>query len=149
MKSAEDYLDFLIRTNSEASKNEETKFNEVFVKAKQLVEKSLEEIKTFRMDLVESSSYLSSASSERRKHRLDLLKKEAAIQKEKLKLEEEEIARKAEVNRKKQELEINLKLLKQENIFMEDESRDFPSLDLNSEDKENRTKKYIENLNLC
>ena len=60
------------------------------------------------MDLVESSSYLSSASSERRKHRLDLLKKEAAIQKEKLKLEEEDIVRKAEVNRKKQELEINL-----------------------------------------
>ena len=50
------------------------------MKAKQIVEKSLEEIKTFRMDLVESSSYLSSASSERRKHRLDLLKKEAAIQ---------------------------------------------------------------------
>ena len=101
------------------------------------------------MDLVESSSYLSSASSERRKHRRDLLKKEAAIQKEKLKLEEEDIVRKAEVNRKKQELEINLKLSKQENEFMEDESRDLPSLDLNSEDKENRTQKYIENLNLC
>ena len=79
------------------------------------------------MDLVESSSYLSSASSERRKHRLDFLKKEAAIQKEKLKLEEEEITHKAEVNRKKQELEINLKLLKQENELMEDESRDLPS----------------------
>ena len=148
VKSA-DYLDFLVRTNSEVSKSEETKFNKAFIKAKHIVGKSLEEIRTFRMDLVESSSYLSSASSERRKHRLDLLKKEAAIQKEKLKLEEEEIARKAEVNRKKQELEINLKLLKQENNFMEDESRDLPSLDLNSEDKENLTRKYIENLNLC
>ena len=119
------------------------------MKAKQTVEKSLEEIKTFRMDLLESSSYLSSAYSERRKHRLDLSKKEAAIQKEKLKLEKEEITHKAEVNRKKQELEINLKLLKHENELMEDEFRDLPSLDLNWEDKENRTKKYIENLNLC
>ena len=47
MNSAENYLDFLIRTNSEASKSEETKFNEAFMKAKQIVEKSLEEIKHF------------------------------------------------------------------------------------------------------
>ena len=48
------------------------KFNEAFIKAKQIVEKSVEEKKTFRMNLVESAPYLSSASSERRKHRLDL-----------------------------------------------------------------------------
>ena len=60
-----------------------------------------------------------------------------------MKLEKEEITHKAEVNRKKQELDINLKLLKQENEFMEDESRDLPFLNVNSEDKENRTQKYI------
>ena len=60
-----------------------------------------------------------------------------------MEIEEEEIARKAEVNRKKQELEINLKL---KQIH---EPRDLPSLDLNSEDKENRTRIYIKNLNLC
>ena len=67
---------------------------------------------------------------------IDILKKEAALQKEKLKLEEEEIARKADVNRKKEELEIDLQLPKQKKQFGEDESRDLPSLDLNSEDKE-------------
>ena len=73
IQSAEDYLDYLGRSNSEESKSEETKFNEAFIKAKQIVEKSLEKIlKTFRMNLVESAPYLSSASSERRKHTLDL-----------------------------------------------------------------------------
>ena len=47
VQSVEDYLDFLGRSNSEASKSEETKFNEAFFKAKQIVEKSLEEIKHF------------------------------------------------------------------------------------------------------
>ena len=62
-----------------------------------------------------------------------------------MKLEEEETARKAEEHEKQQQvLEINLKLLKQENEFMKDESRD-----LNSEDTENRTRKFLENLNLC
>ena len=95
MNSAENYLEFLIRTKSEASKSEKTKFIEAFIKAKQIVKKFLEEIKTIRMDLDESFSYLSSVSSQRRKHRLDLLKKEAAIQKEKLKLEKEEITHKS------------------------------------------------------
>ena len=45
--------------------------------------------------------------------------------------------------------ETRTRLPKQENEFMEDESRDLPSLDLNSEDKKNRSRKYIENLNRC
>ncbi|XP_062585397.1 uncharacterized protein LOC134247072 [Saccostrea cucullata] len=144
---ADEYRDFLVRTNSEASKREDTRFSGTFVKAKQIVENSLEQIKTLRLDLVETASHISGASSGKRKQKLEFLKKEAELQKEKLKLEEEEITRKAEVHRKKQELDINLKLLKEENVVMDEESEGSLSLDIESESKDEQVRRYVESLN--
>lgn len=147
------YGECLRRVNNELARKEEEKLKAYYTRASQLVENALEEIKNLRMDLVENASHISTTSSSERRRRgeqkLEYLKKEAELQKEKLKLEQEEITHKAEAARKKQEVEINLNLLKQESAVMMDEEdeEDDVSLSVTTDNRKDRTRRYVENLN--
>lgn len=89
------YGECLHRVNNELARKEEEKLKTYYSRATQLVGNALDEIKNLRMDLVENVLHISTTSSSERRRRgerkLEYLKKEAELQKEKLKLEQEEI----------------------------------------------------------
>lgn len=120
-----------------------------FENGKSVVYKALDNIKTAKLNLLETASEISTTSTERkrRKEKLEIIKKEAELRKQKLRLEEHETIRIAEMNREKCELDIDLDLLKQEQSASDDElSIEQDLADIERENSGERTQKYVENI---
>ncbi|XP_062607729.1 uncharacterized protein LOC134269543 [Saccostrea cucullata] len=149
-RHTEDYLSFLRQYNSELTRNERQRCADDFDKGKSVVQKALNNIKKLKLDLLDSVSNVSISSSEKKRRgerKLELMKKEAELKKEKLRLEVEESIQKAELKRKKEELEIDLKLLKQESIIeAASDEESVEDLQLDEETSSQRASKYVSSL---
>lgn len=149
--SIKQYLVFLQRhSRSEQGKSEIKRCTEDFEKGKSVVYKALDNIKAAKLDLLETASEISTTSTERKRRKerkLEVMKKEAELRKQKLRLEEDESIRIAEMNRKKCELDIDLDLLKQEQSASDDElSMEQDLADIERESSGERTQKFVENI---
>nr|XP_034315267.1 uncharacterized protein LOC117685106 [Crassostrea gigas] len=146
--SIKQYLVFLQRhSRSEQGKSEMKRCTEDFEKGKSVVYKALDNIKAAKLDLLETASEISTTSTEkkrRKERKLEIMKKEAELRKQKLRLEEDESIRIAEMNRKKCELDIDLDLLKQEQSASDDElSMEQDLADIERESSGERTQKFV------
>ena len=96
----------------------------------------------------DDGSHRSVTSSERKRRderKKENIRKQAMLQKERLRMEADEKAYRAEIERKKKEIEIDMKLLKLEDD-MSDEDGVSVTLDIPIEDKNERTSNYVASL---